>query len=546
MTRRQTVTITALSIIAFVLGLLVAGRLWFRLDLTRNRAYTISQASRELYAEIPEQVRITYYLSDKLKTVHPLPGEIVDLLQEYAAYSRGKIRLSVRDPAKARLTETVEKIGIMPQQIQSVEQDQTSVSTVYTGIVIEYLDQVEVLPVVFSLDTLEYDLTSRIRSLVRGNERQLGVIVTGNPQRWSENYGYLMNSLTLAGYRIRLLTPGMDIPDTLPVLAVLDGVESLDDAALYQIDRYIQTGGKVLFTVKGVHVDIQDTLEVRLVEDRGLLAMLSSYGVTVLPEIAMDRSALTMQYQTRMPNGALQLRITRNYQWIRVLEENGNPKHPVSSRFGGVDMFWASPLELNPPPQVDADFLFTSTNEGWSMREPFYTDPSAPPYFFEKDAAETKGRKILGVSLSGLFPSWMRDKPKPVREDIEEELPGMPAGTKPARLIIIGDTEFATSFMGVSGGQLNLDFLLKAVDWLGNDDDIIGIRNRDSRSGRLDRIIDPLKRSRAMLTAQVTNIVLMPLVVIIAGILIALRRRSKARLHTGNSGSDIKENPDVV
>ena len=63
MTKKQVTIITVLSIAAIVLGLLVSRRLWFRLDLTKNHTYTISGVSKNLYTEIPDQVRITYFLS---------------------------------------------------------------------------------------------------------------------------------------------------------------------------------------------------------------------------------------------------------------------------------------------------------------------------------------------------------------------------------------------------------------------------------------------------------------------------------------------------
>jgi len=524
MTRKQTTTLSILILIIIALTLLVSRRLWFRLDLTRGKSYTISEVSRNLHNEIPDQIRLTYYLSDKLRAIHPLPGEIEDLLREYAGFSRGKIQLTVRDPAKAKLTEQIEQLGIQPQQIQTVEQDQASVTTVYTGIVIEYLDQIEVLPVVFSLETLEYDITSRIRAMVRGNTRLLGVIVGDNPQRWNENYRSLQSAYMQAGYQLRFIAEGQEISDTIPALLVMGGVETFDETALYQIDRYIQTGGKVLFTVKSVYIDMEGGLEARLPENGELLRMLSSYGAHVLPEIVMDRSSLTMQYQTRAPNGAVQFRITRNPQWIRVLGEKGNPLHPVSARFSGLDLYWANPINLNAPQGVEADYLFTSTADAWSLREPFYTNPEVP-YLFERDAADTKGEKILGASLTGIFPSWFADKPVPQQED--EELPPMPSQAKAARLIVVGETEFATAFMGVTNGQRNLDFLVQAADWLCNDDDIIGIRNRESQSGRLDKILDTGKKASAMRFAQIVNVFVVPLLVILAGLFFALRRGTK-------------------
>ena len=527
MTKRQASTLSILVLIVIALGIMVSRQLWFRFDLTKGKTYTISSVSRNLHNEIPDQVRLTYYLSDKLKSIHPLPGEIEDLLREYVSYSRGKIRLTVKDPAKANITSQVEQLGIMPQQIQTVEQDQASVITVYTGIVIEYLDQTDVLPVVFSLETLEYDLTSRIRSMVRGSVRLLGIIAGDNPTNINDTYRQLQGAYMQAGYQLRLVTPGDEIPDTVPALLVLGGVETFDETALYQIDRYIQNGGKVMFTVKGIGIDTESDLSARLLDDHGLLTMLSSYGVTVRPEIVMDRSALTMQYQTRTQSGAIQLRITRNPQWIRVLGENKNPQHPVSAHFSGLDMYWASPLDLNAPDGVDAVWLFTSTAEAWTMGEPFYTNPDVP-YLLERDAARTRGVKVLGASLSGVFPSWFEGLPKPETED-EAELPDMPPQARPARVIVIGDTDFATSFLNVTGGQRNLDFLVQAADWLFNDDDIIGIRSRESSSGRLDKILEADKKAAAMQLARLINVYLVPLLVIIAGILLALRRRSLAR-----------------
>jgi ABC-type uncharacterized transport system involved in gliding motility auxiliary subunit len=531
MTRKQTATLSVLVLIIIALGILLSRQLWFRFDLTKGKAYTISEVSRNLHNEISDQIRITYYLSDKLKSTHPLPGEIEDLLREYSSYSRGKIQLTVRDPVKANLVNQVEQIGILPQQITTVDQDQSSITIVYTGIVIEYLDQLDVLPVVFSLETLEYDLTSRIRAMVRGNSRILGVINAEDPVMWNEKYRHLQGAYMQAGYQLRLILPGDDIAESIPALLVLGGTETLDEAALYQIDRYIQNGGKVLFTVKSVTVETESGLEARLMEDRGLLSMLSSYGTVVLPEIVMDRSMLTMQYQTRSSNGSIITRITGNPQWIRVKGENGNPAHPVSARFSGLDLYWANPIELNAPAGVEADYLFTSTAQAWTLREPYSTNPEIP-HLFERDAAETWGVKILGASLTGTFPSWFAGMPKPQRDyDPEygsDELPDMPFHAKAARILVVGDTEFATAFLGVTNGVHNLDFLVQAADWLCNDDDIIGIRSRESQSGRLDRIIDPEKRASAMKFARIVNVYLVPALVVIAGIFFALRRRQGA------------------
>ena len=537
MTKKETTIITILSIAAFLLALMVTNRVWLRLDLTKNKAYTISKVSRNLHKELPDPVNITYYLSNKLRTVLPAPGEIEDTLREFTAYSRGRIRLTVRDPVNAGL-QTVEALGLQPRQVPISEQDETGLITVYSGIVIEYLDKVDVLPWVISTETLEYDLTSRIRSMVNETERWVGVIVGDSFRQWSNDFSYLNSSLSQAGYRVRPIMSGEEIPDNTPALFVFGGVEEFDDWALYRIDRYIQLGGKVLFAAKGVFVDtMQGTLEPRLQQDQGLLGMIASYGIIIRPELVLDRNALRLQYQSRMPSGGMQYRIVRYPLWIGIQGENGNTQHPVSSNFSGLDLYWASPLELAASPSIEATALFSTSKEGWLMREAFYTNPEVP-YMLEMEAAQTKGEKILCASLSGAFTSFFRGAPKPAREGSAEELPDMPEYARPSRLIVIGETDFATNMIGATQAAHNLDFLLRAADWLSNDDDIIGIRSRQPQAGRFDKITDPASRAAAMRFVKIFNVVIVPLLVLAAGLFIAYRRKKRS-LKTEENPNDV-------
>ena len=517
--KKETLIIGILVVIVLLLSAMLSRRLWFRLDLTQNKMFTISQVSRDLHLEIPDQVQITYFLSDRLKSMHPIPGEIEDFLREYAGFSRGKIRLIVRDPAKANMTQVAEQLGVIPQQIQTVEQDQASVATVYTGIVIEHLDQVEVLPVVFSLETLEYDLTTRIRSMIRGSSRILGVLI-GDQHRRQEDFQFIINTFFQAGYQLRPISPDEEISDAISALLVLGGAEAFDEEILYNIDDYIQRGGRVLFSVNSVNIDLE-SLQAQPVMDRGLLAMLSAYGVTVLPEIVMDQTALTMQLQSRSQSGITQIRIIRNPQWIRVQGENSNRLHPVSTRFSGLDMYWANPLVLYAPEGVAAVPLFSSTNDAWTMREPFILNPEHA-HLFDRDANQTRGMKILGASLSGIFPSFFNDDEQNSQ-------------ARAARVIVVGNVEFATALINMTGGQRNLDFLVQAADWLCNDDDIIGIRSRAVGSGRLDKIFDAERQAAAMRFARFINIYFVPFLVIVAGLSFAMRRRALARSRTGET-----------
>ncbi|MDR0669984.1 MAG: GldG family protein [Treponema sp.] len=527
MSKAQARLIRALSLTILALCFLVSQRLWFRLDLTRDRSHTLSAASRNLRREIPagEELRITYYVSGRLASMYPIPSEIEDMLREYASWSGGSIRVNLRDPTGAELAAEAEHLGVLPRQIPTVEQDQAGVATVYTGIVIEYLDRYDTLPVVFSLDTLEYDLTSRIRSLLRGIERRIGVLVGDAYRDWETHYQPLALALGQSGYRVRQFGAGEEIPPSLPALLVLGGAEDLDEWSLYRIDYYIQNGGKVFFALEGVFVDSEGALEARVIQDRGLLAMVSFYGATVQPELALDRNARTLQYQTRDPNGSLQVRTILYPHWFGILAENVNAAHPVTADFSGLDLYWPSHLSLTPPQSVEAEILVTGTPEGWVRGDDFATNPGEA---YRIEETGDRGPYIFGLSLSGTFPSWFGGVAKPEREGDAGELPDPPAAALPSRIIVVSDTDMAGDLLNYTLADYNLDFLVKALDWLGNDDELIAIRGRSGRIGRLDGIVEPARKRAAMNFVQGLNVVFLPLALIGAGLLFAWKRGRNA------------------
>jgi len=533
MNRNQARIIALLSAAILLLLFLLSGRLWVRLDLTKNKAYTISEVSKNLYREIADQVTITYFVSERLSKAHPIPGEIGDLLREYAAHSRGKIRFIQRDPAKAEVESGVEGIGIIPQQIQLVEKNEITVATVYSGILIEYLDRESVIPIVFSLDTLEYDVSSRIRALVRDVEREIGLIVGDANKQWNSEYRLLYGGLVLSGFRVRLINPGEEIPPTLPALFVLGGAGDLDVYSQYLIDRYIVGGGNVFFALDGVFIDL-NTIEARPIQDKGLLAMLAKYGVVLKPALVLDRTSLTMRFQTQSGNATI-IQTVRYPQWLDVREGEGNPDQPLTARFDGLDLYWASPLVLYPPPGVDGEILFTSSAQAWLQDQWIMVNPMYLQYF-EEEAEETRGAKILGVSLSGIFPSAFEGGPRPLREgEVYDEVffngeafYDPPVLKKPARIIVVGDADFAGSLMQSNRGEeRNLSFLIKVADWLCNDEDMVAIRGRKGLVGRLDRITDEEKRGMVMTLSRTINTIIIPLGIVAAGLFFVLRRRAK-------------------
>ena len=73
-----------------------------RLDLTENGLYTLSDGTRATLAKLKEPITLRFFYSREVAAgysqVRAYADEVRDLLQEYAAYAPGKIRLEEIDP----------------------------------------------------------------------------------------------------------------------------------------------------------------------------------------------------------------------------------------------------------------------------------------------------------------------------------------------------------------------------------------------------------------------------------------------------------------
>ncbi len=141
-----------------VTGLLVvnflAANFWLapidtaRIDLTRGRIYSISDATKNYLARLREPLLIRGYFSAQ---THPLLAPLVprlrDLLEEYQVAGHGKVRVEFVDPQEnpELEQEAGQKYGIRPVPFETASRYQTAVTNSYFDILVKYGDQFETL-----------------------------------------------------------------------------------------------------------------------------------------------------------------------------------------------------------------------------------------------------------------------------------------------------------------------------------------------------------------------------------------------------------------
>lgn len=156
-----------------------------RVDLTGQREYSLSPATRDLLSNIQEPLLIRGYFSER---THPLLAPLVprirDMLAEYEIASNGDLVVEIVDPIQdpEKEGEANQTYGIQPTPLQAADRYGTSMVNAYFDILIRYGDQnvvltfqdlIEVQPspngqVDVGLRNLEYDLTRAIKKVVYG------------------------------------------------------------------------------------------------------------------------------------------------------------------------------------------------------------------------------------------------------------------------------------------------------------------------------------------------------------------------------------------
>ncbi len=168
-----------IKIVIYLIAILlinIAGlTLFFRIDLTGDGIYSISDISRRVVSTLSEPLTIKVFFTKNLPAPYNNTERYMhDLLEEYSIYANQNFNyqfynVSSEDDGLGPETEGNREMalnyGINPVQIQIVEKDELKFKKAYMGLVMIHGDLIETIPAITSTDGLEYKLTTTIQRL---------------------------------------------------------------------------------------------------------------------------------------------------------------------------------------------------------------------------------------------------------------------------------------------------------------------------------------------------------------------------------------------
>jgi ABC-2 type transport system permease protein len=519
--RRHLIRLNRIAQTAIIAGILIAANVvaqrWFaRWDLTERREYSLSPATKKLLGGLEDRVVVNAYFSRRLPPyLTTVRRQVQDVLEEYRAFSRGRLEIEFADPGDDPVTEQrLRALGIPKVQLEVLERDQYQLTNVYLGLTLLHAGRQEVIPIIQEPGNLEYELTAALLRLTSPVKKTVGWLGAATPDQRSGGADPLRGELGRL-YNLRDLgAAGLTaIPDDVATLVVA-GPHDLDEPARYALDQFIMRGGRAVFLVD--HFEIPEGSLAAVPQESGVHDLLERYGVKVARDVVGEPR---LNAPAAFSSGFMQFRIAYPW-WVRVPGKALDREHPVTARLEDIVLPWASSLEPAVPAGggVKAAVLARSSQEAFAASGTY--DFSPQPRREIDPTKNLAADRPLVVLLTGRFPSFWRGKTLPAGVGVKSAAAARAESVETSILVVgtsrLAQAEFLRQF------PENGAFLLNAVDWMTLGPDLIGIRSRVAD----ERMLTPVTE-QAKSFIRVVTIIGVPLLIALLGVLrLNARRRS--------------------
>lgn len=427
-----------------------------RLDLTENKLYTLTAATKKVLSELPSEVKITFYTSAELPTqMQQVLREAKDILRDYQTFGKGKVTVSNKNPqTDQKILEEALNAGVREVQFNVVEDEGFQVKKGFFGLVVSAQEKNEAIAFVERTSDLEYSLTSFIKKLTATEKKKI-VFLSGHGEK-SQFVGYSSLKKELETQfvldEIQLVSSTSSLPKDAAVVVLAGPREEVDEHTRSELNNFLTKGGSAIMLIDSVNVSPQGLSASG--NEENFADFLEEYGIKVNKDIVYDlRSNETVSF------GGGFITYTLPYPlWIRAVASDKTS--PLTARVETLTLPWASSIELDEKKisalGLEVKKIFSTTKFGGRKTENFSVDPNT------QFSNQNLGEQIVAVSVTGA------------------KTENMSAEGKSLRLIVVSDSDFLTNQFA-DQKYSNLAFGIEAISWLAEEESLAGIQLRQRK-----------------------------------------------------------------
>ena len=535
--------------LVFCAAVLALSHVWIvRWDMTDDKHYSLSEASKNLLRQTDAPIEVTLLLDGDLNAgFRRLKKATEETCAEMGVYAQITNH-------KSQITNIGDSLGLSPIVIHEREQNgKTAQTTVYPYALMSYKGKRAVVTLLkntrglsgeenlnASIEQLEFAFMEALHLLTQTETPRVAILEGHGEPDEAHTYD-LMSALSkyFAVDRGAIDVQRDNVQSTQANVHMLDGYQAVlilapqtafTDAERFIIDQYIMRGGAVLWALNGVQLSEEilqkDGFTPILPLDLGLTDLLFRYGVRINPALVQDVQCLPIPVDVSSdPQHPNFQPLPWTYAPL-LLTSQGSP---ITKNMGQVMSTFVSPIDaVGGEDGIEKRILLATSTASRVTATPGEVNLSD----MNPDMSEFKYQYVpVAVSLEGTFSSAYAHRMIP--EGVETDEPIRKTGV-PTRQVVIASGSIVINelqknqalpmgYDRYSGMQFsNRDMVINAVLWLTDAEGLIALREKDIALRLLNDKRAHDERMKIQLISTISPVAILAL---IGGIVFVIRKR---------------------
>ncbi len=552
----------ALGLVMLFLLNYVGSFVFHRFDLTSEKRYTLSPQSKNIAENIEGTAFFKVYLEgSKLPAgLVRLRDETKEMLDEFRAYSGGKIQYEFVDPSanpnpdeRQAFYKQLYKQGLSPVDLQVQESSGNSDLMIFPGAILSYRGRDIAMPILqnqgnqdpmttinHSIEQLEYDIDNAIHKLgidfkprvafIQG-QGELDSVKTASATKALSEY-YAIRSITINHHSGSLMDSGGIVSYAAIVIAKPDTAFSEEDKLV--IDQYIMHGGKVFWLVDPLYCPIDSLVAngrtMAFPNDLNLEDMFFQYGVRLNNNVVLDYQCSAVPINVALRGEQPQWQLG---QWFYEPLIGATGSNLIVKNLGLVEFNIASTLDTIAVRNIKKTILLATSKYTKLESAPARISTGIIHLHLNEDLFKQSFQPVA-VLLEGKFASLYRNRiPYPFNTAKYYFLPE----SKSTAMIVVSDGDVIRNETAYGGHvalplgedkytqqtHSNKEFILNCMNYLCGDSSLLSVRGRELQV----RLLDDKKVKLQKTQWQVINLAVPVLLIIILGLILSALRKAK-------------------
>jgi ABC-2 type transport system permease protein len=532
---------------------------FFRIDLTQEKRYTISPVSKNILKNLPDEVLIKVYLDGELPLgFKRLNSSVREMLDEFRVYAGNNVAYQFIDPYfnndEKAATEFIKSLygkGLKPTNVK-VNDDKGSMSQkiIVPGLVIAYngteipINLLNNNPALSSeqninnaIQSLEYLLINNIKNITNKKVEKIAFLEghgeldqyqTADITRELANY-YQVDRGSING-NINAI-----IPYKVVIIAKPQTAFSEEDKFI--LDQYLMNGGKIAWFIDAVNVNTDSLVygtTMAFIPQLNIEDQLFKYGIRINPVLVEDVQCSLIPINTSPIGGTPKFTPA---PWMYYPLLNASAYHPLSQNVNLVKSEFCSYIDtLSTNGRLKNTVLLNSSQFSRLKTVPAFISLAEVKQTPQKNSFN-KSELPVAIIAEGTFTSVFKNRMLSnlkVSGDFsfKEE-------SNPTSMIVVADGDIIRNDVRNSAQGLlisplgfdkytnqtygNKEFVLNAINYLTDEVDLMSLRTREIKLRLLDREKVKEEKTKWILFNTVFPVV----IIILFGIVLAYYRKRK-------------------